>query len=108
MSGPSLNRGHYRADRSALINTWPMAGSLLQEQGAEVSHPTSNIHFLSFLSSWLSCQTKLLDTFHSATAQKASQPLAVKMDPESPANLFHPLEHAPRYLPSLTSWAEPQ
>lgn len=66
------HRGHRWADQSALINTWPTAGSQLHEQGAEVSHPMSNIHFLSFLSSWLNCQTKLLDTFHSAPAQKAS------------------------------------
>lgn len=49
---PSLNRGLWRADRSASTNTWPKAGSYLQE----LAHWTfSRSWHVSYYSSILSC-----------------------------------------------------
>lgn len=101
----SKHRGHCRADRSALINIWPKAGSLLQEQGAEVSYPMSNIStfFPLLLAQWSYKASTHFPLCHCSESLSA-QPVAMKMDAESPVSRFRPLEYTRRYL----SWAEPQ
>lgn len=67
--------GHCRADRFTLINTWPQAGSLLQELSwcalwRSWGEPPQVWYAFSFLSSWLFCQLQLLDAILTVTALK--------------------------------------